>query len=77
MAVPFLTHHLNFLQPCFIVLYETLLMKQLDEDPEGPSLQFGGVHYYENHWGKNYINKCHYGGRIRYCHIIQGFQTSL
>ena len=45
MTASILTHRLNFLQPWFIVQYEILLMKQLDEDPEEPSLQFSDGHY--------------------------------
>lgn len=52
-------------------------MKQLDDDPEERNLQFDGGHYYGNNWGNKCINKCHCGGRIRYCHVIQGFQISI
>ena len=49
----------------------------IDDDPEERNLQFDGGHYYGNNWGNKCINKCHCGGRIRYCHVIQGFQISI
>ena len=60
MCVVFNTSAKPFIQTWSIVLDEILLMKQLDDNPEGPNLQLGGGHYYKNHWGP-LINVCAVG----------------